>query len=380
VSEVLKDFVCIRVDVDKEPAIAARHGTKAMPDLRLLDPEGRELQRLLGFTSPERLAKECRRVLDRLAGKDVAVSTAEAAHRDVAATEANVAAAVLKARQYLEQEVARGLPADAGVAGLDDAVVLGLLAAGVARDSRPFTALLQSTLDTPLTGIYQAAFRAMALARLGDPDRKQRLRECCDFLQNTQLADGTWSYGADRAATGDHSNSAYALLGLAAAAHAGIDVSKDVVQSAEAAWRARQNADGGFGYRRDRESESYASMTESGITSLYLCRHLLGNDTAQPDAAMSRALDWLAAHASVRENTGSAYQQGRQLYHLYALERTGSMLGRERLGDLDWYQRGAEWLLGSQREDGSFDDGAETPLPNTVFAILFLTRASREKS
>jgi len=52
VSEVLKDFVCIRVDVDQEAAIAARHGTKAMPDLRLLDPEGRELQRLLGFTSP----------------------------------------------------------------------------------------------------------------------------------------------------------------------------------------------------------------------------------------------------------------------------------------------------------------------------------------
>ena len=79
VTDLLKAFVCIRVDVDAEPAIAARHGTKAMPDLRLLDPTGRELQRLLGFTSPARLAQECQRVLDRLSGKEVAAASGAAA-------------------------------------------------------------------------------------------------------------------------------------------------------------------------------------------------------------------------------------------------------------------------------------------------------------
>ena len=62
---------------------------------------------------------------------------------------------------------------------------------------------------------------------------------------------------------------------------------------------------------------------------------------------------------------------------MYALERTGSLLATDRIGDLDWHKAGATMLLGSQREDGSWDDGADKPGANTAFAILFLTRATK---
>src|SRR5262249_34885236 len=135
------------------------------------------------------------------------------------------------------------------------------------------------------------------------------LEECLRFLVDAQLADGSWSYGGDRAVGGDRSNSAYALLGVDACARAGLSIATDVVQRAERSWRAAQNPDGGFGYRKDREADSYASMTESGLASLLLCRRLGGAppdkataDGATADAAIARATAWIAAHASVDAN------------------------------------------------------------------------------
>jgi hypothetical protein len=116
-------------------------------------------------------------------------------------------------------------------------------------------------------------------------------------------------------------------------------------------------------------------MAENGISSLLICGQMLGRK-AEGDA-MERALKWLAAHFSVAENSGSAYQQGRVLYHLYALERIGTLSGRDTLAGQEWYKEGAGFLLGTQKEDGSWDDGADTPVPNTCFALLFLIRSTQ---
>ena len=81
----------------------------------------------------------------------------------------------------------------------------------------------------------------------------------------------------------------------------------------------------------------------------------------------------------MRENSGSAYQQGRLLYHLYALERAGSLLAVTKIGTHDWFTEGASFLLGSQHEDGCWDDGADMPAANSAFALLFLTKATRSR-
>jgi hypothetical protein len=371
---MLDAFVCIRVDVDQQPEIAQQRAAKAMPDLRLCDADGKELRQLLGFSSPERLLDECQRALDMIAGKAVAAPRAAFGTRRVEATPAAVAASVAAGCAFLERQAVASAPSD-GIAGRDDAVLLGLVCGGRAGGDAG-RALLQRVLAAPLTGTYQAAFRAMALARLDPRAHRQALEECLRFLADTQLADGSWSYGADRAAGGDRSNSAYALLGVDACARAGLRVQPELVQRAGQSWRAAQNRDGGWGYRKDREADSYASMTESGLASLQLCKRL-GGGAAGDDEAVTRATAWLGAHASVDANSGSAYQQGRLLYHLYALERAGSLLRVDRFGDLQWYGSGAALLLGAQRDDGSWDDGADMPAANTVFALLFLLRATQ---
>src|SRR5262245_66101833 len=101
---MLEEFVCVRVDIDQQPEIASKHAAKAMPDLRLCDPDGKELQQLLGFSSPERLLREGQRVLDRLAGRAVAAPAAEVGRRSVEATPAAIAGAVAAGCPFLERQ------------------------------------------------------------------------------------------------------------------------------------------------------------------------------------------------------------------------------------------------------------------------------------
>jgi len=111
-------------------------------------------------------------------------------------------------------------------------------------------------------------------------------------------------------------------------------------------------------------------MTESGIGSLLLCG-------VAEEKTLKPALAWLKQHFSVSANLKSAYQEGRLIYHLYALERVGTLLGSTDLLEHDWYQEGAGILLANQGADGSWDDGSGTPVPNTALALLFLTRATQ---
>ena len=61
-------------------------------------------------------------------------------------------------------------------------------------------------------------------------------------------------------------------------------------------------------------------------------------------------------------------------YYLYGLERMGALVGVAFLGEHDWYQEGARYLVARQDEEGSWQGG--TDLSETCFALLFLKRAT----
>src|SRR5262249_35751645 len=312
---------------------------------------------------------------------------------EVDPTPDGVGLAVLRGCSYLRRESRNGFLGDARFLP-DELVLFAWVSAGLERSDSHVAALLSHLLESPPVGTYRAALRACALERLAAPDLRPRLEECARFLSSTQLANGQWTYGPAAGGAppeiGDDSNSAYALLGLAACERAGVAVPEEAFTKATRRWIGSQNEDGGFGYRSDRESASYASMTASGLHCLEIAsergarvhRSEAGtesrNDAAATTKAIERAGAWLRARFSVRENSGSAYQEGRRLYGLYALERVGDEgpdrgpASRRGLPD-DWYRQGAAFLLSSQRDDGSWDDGADTPIPDTCFALLFLT-------
>ena len=404
--ELLAKFVLVKVDHDAEPALVKQHGVQALPDVRLLAADGKELDKLVGFTSAGRLAARMQAALDRIAGHEPEAdsaakdgpraASATSPAKAVEASPAVVGLAVLHGVSFLRSEWRKGFTAPPRFAP-DELVLFAWASAGLKRSDADTAVLLARLLEAPPSGTYRAALRACALQRLDAADLRPKLEECARFLEATQLANGQWSYGpaaGDGGATGgampslgDHSNSAYALLGLAACRKAGVAVARDVVAKATKWWLGAQNEDGGFGYRTDRESSSYASMTASGLHCLLLAHSGAVSTESSRDAAtdltprIARAGGWLRDHFSVRENSGSAYQEGRRLYHLYAIERVGDAPPAARAAALhllpeDWYRQGAEHLLAAQRDDGSWDDGAETPLQDTCFALLFLTRTS----
>jgi hypothetical protein len=386
--ELLAKFVLVKVDHDADAALVKQYGVQPLPDVRVIAPDGKQLDRLVGFTSASRLAARLQRALDRLAGSspDDDAPAAEAG-RDkpaplaVEATPEAIGRAVLRGASFLRGAWRVGWTAPPRFAP-DELVLFAWTATGLRRTDADVAALLGEVAGAPPAGTYRAALRACALQRLGGADLLPKLEECARLLSNSQLANGQWTYGApegaDVPALGDGSNSAYALLGLAACRTAGVAVPRETIANAARAWQHVQNEDGGFGYRSDRESASYASMTASGLHCLLLARDRFGVDDSP---AIARAESWLRQHFSPRENAGSAYQEGRLLYGLFAIERVGDECAVEGERGHDaapegWYRQGADFLLATQHDDGSWDDGAETPIPNTCFALLFLTRAS----
>ncbi len=69
---------------------------------------------------------------------------------------------------------------------------------------------------------------------------------------------------------------------------------------------------------------------------------------------------------------------GSARYFLWSIERMGVLLGQDKFGTTDWFQKGSAALLASQDKDGSWKSGNEAwgSLSDTSFAILFLRKAN----
>jgi hypothetical protein len=65
------------------------------------------------------------------------------------------------------------------------------------------------------------------------------------------------------------------------------------------------------------------------------------------------------------------------LYFLWSLERVGVIYGLDKIGGIDWYEAGAQTLVSSQNQDGSWGTGVGFGTEvNTSFAVLFLCRSN----
>jgi hypothetical protein len=289
-----------------------------------------------------------------------------------------------------------------------------LLRSGLTSAHPAVARALAHLAEVEPTETYPAGLMLMAFEAAGDPLWKPKMRAVVEHLLAWQTTTG-WSY-APAAREGavyegsipatDLSNTQYALLGLRAADHAGVEIPAEVWTRALNTTLAHQESafeieiprrDGrtgtektsiaGFRYRPDREVTS--SMTSAGCAILHVCRTALGRGIkAQKALAASRAIElgkaWLDANWNLEENVGSGEPQN-YFYYLYGLERVGTLLEVETIGGHAWYSEIAEALLKKQEKDGSWVVGGYAPtgwreIPaehDTCFAILFLRRASR---
>lgn len=111
-------------------------------------------------------------------------------------------------------------------------------------------------------------------------------------------------------------------------------------------------------------------MTAAGVATLFTTQEGLTMGTSPSckgnitDPNIEKGLAWIGDHF------GDVFKGKYAYYALYGLEEIGAASGRKYLGSTDWYAQGADFLVRTQQDDGSW----ESNVPDTSFAMLFLSR------
>jgi HEAT repeat protein len=200
-------------------------------------------------------------------------------------------------------------------------------------------------------------------------------------------------------APGDNSNTQFATMALWVARRHGLPVDL-ALRRIEARYRLSQNNDGGWSYTQPMMGRAMRGRPPGaplpgmmGSTMAMTCAGLLGlaaGHGARGDRALGndRALKFglLALGTAIGEpprqvgrpgfgpRVGPA--NGRVFYALWSLERVAVALGLDTIGKKNWYNWGADLLLGSQQADGSWRADYGASGVDTCFALLFLKRAN----
>jgi hypothetical protein len=288
--------------------------------------------------------------------------------------------------------------------------------------------------NEPPEHVYEAAIEITLLADLDAEKYLPQIQLIANYLISEQRSYGTWTYPGtkgDGSPNGDMSITHYACLGLWAAERAGAQVDPQVWQRALDKVGGSSNPDGGFSYWPgtrigEGDGQSMMNMTVNTVGTVLIGIMNLepkrmpkfdgGNivqvatgpkpkaeappkkpegaleavnldDAADkektavvakgrvPDrafGAMQGAYRWIIPRFdTINKNSGS------KAYYYYSLERMASLANIQKIGDRDWYNECADYLLAEQKADGSWAMSTQFGSNNdTSFCVLFLTRST----
>ncbi len=296
--------------------------------------------------------------------------------------------------------------------GMTSLAVYALLKSGLKPSHPAIVRALHYLAPIVPTETYASGLMLMAYEATGDPKLHDKMKTIVQNLVEWQRL-GCWSYprtprdGWEGWTNGtgnpDLSNTQYAVLGLRAAMHAGLDVPPkvwlDVVDNVlkhqdqpTTVDVVRTGNDTGSdkrpiaGFRYNLDPGSRGSMTAAGISALFVAREglgkrLVGQAATDVGRSIQMGLNWLDQYFAVDKNPmGDAPWV---YYWLYGVERVGGLLEIDDLGHHDWYLEGAKWIVSKQADEGTWAAGAGAPVvseeTDTCFAVLFLRKATRAK-
>ncbi len=249
---------------------------------------------------------------------------------------------------------------------------------------------------------YDIALSILLLARVGDRQDRPIIRTLGARLLAGQKSSGGWSYTCPevdssilqdlkridrKEGAGDNSNTQFGVLGLWVASRYGVPID-DAMKEVGGRFVSWQGEDGGWPYTK-KDNEAAASgpaVTCAGLFCLTVARAAKirqqqrdnkiairtgEKDVLLADPTFAKGLSRVASFAKSM-NPGSAR------YFVWSVERVGVLLGLEMFeGNVDWFKVGADALIKSQKEDGSWPaDKPENSLADACFASLFLRKAN----
>ncbi len=249
--------------------------------------------------------------------------------------------------------------------------------------------------------IYEAGVVILALANHDATIHRAEIEAAAQFLMSKQNANGSWDYQGRQA--GDTSISQYAVLGLWEAENAGVSVAPSVWDRAAGWYLSSQHSTGAWNYHPDDGSGSETiAMTAAGVGSLLICgRQLAPYRVAErtPNPLLVPLVSEAERRRFVAQTSPQRLRNGIQgglnwigsnfttaapavigpspFYALYGVERMAALAEQETLGKADWFAEGRRFLTSNQRPDGSFA-ASFGEVPNTAWAVLFLTRSTQK--
>jgi hypothetical protein len=266
--------------------------------------------------------------------------------------------------------------------GLTAMATYALLAAGQNPQDERVARAVTWLLTNELNGTYAIGLRAQVWQFLPEkhPQRakiRAAIKRDMELLLSgaSQRKDGSLGFYGYFAG-GDHydrSNSQYGVLGTWAVEQAGAEIPTNYWKVQEEVWQKSQNQDGGWGYSGDDASKP--TMAAAGIATLFITQ----------DYLLDMRRDCQGNYFNQHIEKGLAYLDrnigdllGGNYYGMYGVERIGVASGRKYFGGVDWYTVGSDFLVKNQGGDGAWggeDDHANArKIPNTCFALYFLTR------
>jgi hypothetical protein len=256
--------------------------------------------------------------------------------------------------------------------------------------------------------IYQAGFALMIL--MADDRPSEHAEKIGKAVAGGLLKDSDWwGYVTDQSGSDCNppnlSTSQFGGLGLWAAARSGVEIDLRVWRRHVVSLLATQCTSGSWPYsfRTPLRGVSYDTGTCMGLANVLLARGALREYLVQ-DPGLERRID-AAVRRGLRalDSSGPAHIErlcreievgrskrglnGYTYYNLYALEKACIFAGRERIGGVRWYVKGAETLIENQMDDGGWGRRGKpctvaalhemrSDILGTSFALLFLLRAS----
>ncbi|MCL2646992.1 MAG: DUF4159 domain-containing protein [Phycisphaerales bacterium] len=280
--------------------------------------------------------------------------------------------------------------------GLTGLAVNALLAAGENPHSPKLKPAIDFLTNAPMRAPcpYALCQRDQVLAQLtSTPDLQKIFRldgnTLLRIMETQGDGAGFYAYSRDQQKPFyDHSVSQFGVLAMWTCGENGFEVPNNYWPIVERAWINHQDTSGGWSYvHKGKAGEGLisASMTAAGVATLFITQDYVHSDEGITpkgnitNPAIDRGMKWLAENFPSTLNSGPFIPNG-QYYNLYGIERCGVASGYKYFGSHNWYQEIADWILKQQRPDGGFGQPSDiynnntNLIPNTAFAILFLTR------